>query len=82
MKTRSSLSSSSARASFKASRTATSFTPLGLAYVLCSFLLATRGINGTEREAIEDGNELESNLDAGRRSRLADIAGLQLNEQQ
>ena len=67
-------SSSSARASLRASLTATSFTPLGVAYVL---LFECVGIEATgrseEREIIERGRVQELKREAGRRIRDATI---------
>lgn len=68
-------SSSSARASFKASLTATSFTPLGVAYLLL-FTIAGNEAAGckTDRVGAIKGREAARRREAGRRRREVTMA--------
>lgn len=68
-------SSSSARASFRASLTATSFTPLGVAYLLL-FTVVGNGAMGcmTARVGGMKGRECATRREAGRRRREATMA--------
>lgn len=69
--------SSSARASFKASLTATSFTPLGVAYLLLLFkVVGNEAVGGkTDRGGARKGRECARRREAGRRRREGTMVG-------